>query len=466
MFSFGRIRKQDPVVLGLTLLISLFGLVSVFTTTFFPEMGVSNDFIQQIFFIALGLIFYLFLISIDTKFLSQGRIQILLGIGTIFILIALLIWGDPVSGTKRWLEIGDLRLQPSEFAKLIIITSTAATFTHINKIDIQSIRSIYNNRRTSRLKLIIRNEIFLKFLLNIFFVLSVVLLIQQQPSLGNALLSFGLWIMMLSTLIGKPWSIYVYLFILFVSTNLILQLANFSQLYSDLGIYPSFDPLLLIASIGVIFFLLKAFKLNATIVLMLVIFGILGALSVNYLWNNTLQDYQKDRITSFLESDTDPLGSDWQVNQSQIAISSGQITGRGLLQGSQTNSGLLPFAYTDFAYASFSEQFGLVGSFLLLLCLYFLIFRIFQISRISRDNFGKILCIGVGIMLSLNVIVNVGMNLGLLPVTGVPLPLISYGGSSILVNLIGIGLVQMVYVEQNSGDPHFEKLNFPDKLLK
>lgn len=173
----------------------------------------------------------------------------------------------------------------------------------------------------------------------------------------------------------------------------------------------------------------------------------------NWGWNNLLTDYQQQRVEAFANPDSDPLGSQWQVQQSKIAISSGGLIGRGLLQGTQTNSGLLPFAYTDFAYAAIAEQLGTLGSFSVLTVLGLIIMRIVHIANISRDERLFIIANGVAVIIGLNTTINVAMNLGLIPVTGVPLPLISYGGSAAITILLGIGLVQAIYIhEQTKSD--------------
>ncbi len=161
------------------------------------------------------------------------------------------------------------------------------------------------------------------------------------------------------------------------------------------------------------------------------------------LWS-VLKSYQRQRIISFLNPVRDPLGSGYNVLQSQIAIGSGQFWGRGFGRGTQSHLQFLPEHYTDFIFAALSEEWGFVGALLLLLFFAVLLIRILMIARETQDDFGSLIAIGVFSFLLPQVFINVGMNLGIMPITGIPLPLVSYGGSSLWVTMIALGLVQSV----------------------
>jgi rod shape determining protein RodA len=153
-----------------------------------------------------------------------------------------------------------------------------------------------------------------------------------------------------------------------------------------------------------------------------------------------LKPYQKSRILTFLNPDRDPLGAGYQIIQSKIAIGSGGLFGKGFLNGSQSYLGFLPEKHTDFIFTLFSEEFGFFGS-LFILTLYSLItYRIVQIGNITRSNFGKLYCYSFATAFFLYVIVNMSMVLGLLPIVGAPLPIMSYGGSSMLAIMLGLGI--------------------------
>jgi len=166
--------------------------------------------------------------------------------------------------------------------------------------------------------------------------------------------------------------------------------------------------------------------------------GILAAIPI--FWFFVLEDFQRNRILTFLNPGLDPLGDGWQVMQSQIAVGSGQIFGRGWLYGS-THLGFLPERHNDFIFSVISEEFGFVGSMAVLLLLLGIAVRCLYIAHKAKNSLGTYICIGVSAMFLFQTIQNVGMGIGLMPVTGIPLPFISYGGTSILANMMAIGLV-------------------------
>lgn len=159
-----------------------------------------------------------------------------------------------------------------------------------------------------------------------------------------------------------------------------------------------------------------------------------------------LKDYQKQRLSTFINPGADPYGSGYNVLQSTITVGSGGLLGRGLGHGPQSQLNFLPIVYTDFIFAGLAEASGFVGSVLLIFLFMFLIARILSVARISKDYFGTLIAIGVGSMLIFQMFVNIGMNIGILPVTGIPLPFVSSGGTSLIVNFICIGILQSIYL--------------------
>ena len=154
-----------------------------------------------------------------------------------------------------------------------------------------------------------------------------------------------------------------------------------------------------------------------------------------------LKPYQKLRILTFLDPDRDPLGAGYQIIQSKIAIGSGGINGKGFLKGTQSYLDFLPEKHTDFIFTLFSEEFGFIGSVGLLILYSIIIFRIIRIGAISRSNFARLFCFGYAFAIFIYIVVNLSMVLGLLPIVGSPLPIMSYGGSSMLATMIGFGIV-------------------------
>ena len=154
-----------------------------------------------------------------------------------------------------------------------------------------------------------------------------------------------------------------------------------------------------------------------------------------------LKPYQKLRILTFFDPDKDPLGAGYQIIQSKIAVGSGGLTGKGFLKGTQGYLEFLPEKHTDFIFTLFSEEFGFIGSLFLLLIYAILIFRIIRTGALSRSFFGKFFCYGFGSAIFIYITVNMAMVLGLLPIVGSPLPILSYGGSSMLATMTGLGIV-------------------------
>jgi rod shape determining protein RodA len=165
----------------------------------------------------------------------------------------------------------------------------------------------------------------------------------------------------------------------------------------------------------------------------------------NWFWFNLLKEYQRDRLILFLDPDKDPLGGGYHLIQSRIAIGAGQFWGQGLYQGTQTQLHFIPEQHTDFIFSAIGEELGFVGSGLLILVYWVLCLRLVIIAQNAKDNFGSLLAIGVLAMILFQLVVNIGMNIGLAPVTGIPLPWISYGRSALLTNFIAIGLVESVF---------------------
>jgi len=166
----------------------------------------------------------------------------------------------------------------------------------------------------------------------------------------------------------------------------------------------------------------------------------LGAPLAPVIWN-ILKPYQKARIFAFLNPESDPQGSGYHLLQSKIAVGSGGLVGKGYLHGTQAHLNFLPEVHTDFAFSIWAEEWGFLGSLVLILLYALIIYRGLQIAYTSRERFGSLLAFGITSMLFLQVVINIFMVLGMLPVVGIPLPLISYGGSSVIVTMIGIGLL-------------------------
>lgn len=168
-------------------------------------------------------------------------------------------------------------------------------------------------------------------------------------------------------------------------------------------------------------------------------------------WNFVLIDYQKDRITSFLDPQRDPYGSSYNLLQSLISVGSGGFWGRGFGQGGQTQLGFLPESHSDFIFASLCEELGFLGSSIILLLYFFFLFSIVRLSQKMPDNFSRLVLLGFTAMFFIEFVINVGMNVGLLPITGTPLPFLSSGGSNLISSFMAVGIISSLARRQVSG---------------
>ncbi|MDP9297005.1 MAG: rod shape-determining protein RodA, partial [Actinomycetota bacterium] len=161
-----------------------------------------------------------------------------------------------------------------------------------------------------------------------------------------------------------------------------------------------------------------------------------------------VKDYQLQRLTGFLDPQNDPLQGGYNKTQSEIGIGSGGLTGSGYLHGTQTNLDFIPEQHTDFIFTVVGEEFGFVGAMVLLILFGILIWRAFRIALLSKDPFGSYVAAGVGSMFAIQMFVNIGMTVGIMPITGIPLPFVSYGGSSLLANFLAVGLLLNVHMRR------------------
>lgn len=202
-------------------------------------------------------------------------------------------------------------------------------------------------------------------------------------------------------------------------------------------------------------FMLVAWGIDWRHLAMLLGLGVGGVLAVlrvfpNVLGVQLLEPYQVQRILVFLDPEKDPAGQGYQLLQSKIAVASGMYTGKGFMEGTQTHLNFLPAHHTDFIFAVLGEELGFLGASLLLLLYALVLWRILRTAAQSKSLFGSLICVGVGSVILFQVFVNIGMSIGIMPITGLPLPFISYGSSSLVVFLIGVGLVESVRVHSRT----------------
>ncbi|MFC1630111.1 FtsW/RodA/SpoVE family cell cycle protein [Patescibacteria group bacterium] len=202
---------------------------------------------------------------------------------------------------------------------------------------------------------------------------------------------------------------------------------------------PNFGPAIILILFWGVILIVSGIKIRHFILL-----SLLGLLSLALIWSFLLKDYQQERITSFLQPQEEPLGIGWNQKQAQIAIGAGSLFGQGIGNGSQTQYGFLPLPHTDFIFASLAEETGIIGVTIILGLFSLLIWRILRIALRQQSNFPRLFATGFAIILIIEIFIHVGMNLGMLPIIGISLPLVSYGGSGLIAAYIGLGILQSI----------------------
>ncbi len=318
---------------------------------------------------------------------------------TVISLVAVRVIGTTALGAQRWISIGGVHVQPSEFAKIAAILLVAAVLSrHPVERPIDLMRPLG--------------------------VIAVPwLLVFMQPDLGTSLVFGALMLTMLY------WSGMPIEWVILLLSPLVTALLS-GLLPWAMGIW---IPLMVVVA----YRSLPWKRLAATATL--AIHSAMAAVTP-WLWMHGLKDYQRDRLVLFLDPSKDPLGGGYHLLQSTVGIGSGGVLGTGLLQGQLTKLRFIPEQHTDFIFSALGEETGFVGCLLVVLGFAALMARLLQVARNARSDFESLVVIGIGTMLMFQVVVNIFMTIGLGPVTGIPLPFLSYGRSAMVVNFIALGL--------------------------
>jgi rod shape determining protein RodA len=377
--------------------IVIYGVVAIYTasaTKIGDVVHIQNFYLKQSIFIVLAAT----IVAIIYK-IPYPIIDLLIIPGFIFtcLLLILVLIAPKINGSHRWLMLGGLRLQPSEFAKL-------ATILFVSKL--------LAPKHLSELNIMIRT--FLAFILPC-------MLIIIEPDLGTTIiLSVAALGVMLAA--GLP---FYYVFLI-ISPVISIMFAF------KWGLFLAFI-------FGSLIYLLKN-RLSYVVVLISTLLNTFVFFLTPVLWNH-LKTYQQNRILTFLDPTRDPLGAGYQVIQAKIAIGSGMFSGKGFLNGTQKNLDFLPENHTDFIFSVIGEEFGFMGSSFLILLFFLFCWRVLHnIKNLSVKEY-RIASYGIIFYIVFQIFVNMGMNMGVVPTTGVPLPFISYGGSNLLVNSIAFGMI-------------------------
>ena len=388
-------RNLDFTYLLIILLIISVSLVLIYSAVGGVGGSDSKYFIRQIMWIILGGFAFIIAIIVEPAFwVKYSKYIYLISIFLLLILFPLRMLG--LAGS-RWIYIGSFALQPAETAKI----STILLLT-----------GIFRKKRPESIKDLIVPTIL---------IIIPVLLIIKQPDLGTALVLPAIFAFMVFW-VGSP--AYITMFLITIPTSIIFSLLG----YIKLAIF--------LCAIFIIFYLLTSSKLKA--VFLTGINTVMG-LSTPLLWH-LLHEYQKKRLLAFLNPREDPLGSGYNVIQSQIAVGSGRLWGKGFMHGTQSQLRFLPQQRTDFIFSLLCEEWGLVGAFVLLSLFTILLYKMLRFAERTTVDEYNLLIGGIFAMVLFQIVINVGMTIGLLPVTGVPLPLVSYGGSSMIMTMFTLGL--------------------------
>ncbi len=345
----------DWTLLGMVILIALIGILNLYSTTLEGEVSVTPLYLKQIFWLLIGLAVMMVIAFTEYRFYSDFAYIVYMV--AFFFLVVVMGYGIITSGAQRWIKIGSISFQPSEFVKISLILALAKFF----------------QRPPSREGFSLKDLPF-PFLL----LLLPMGLILKQPDLGTAII----------------------LLLIFFSILIFVKIRWSTLLTIGLG----------------------------------------GAVLLPISWS-FLKEYQKRRIITFFNPELDPLGAGYHIIQSKIAVGSGGIIGKGFMKGTQCRLGFLPEQQTDFIFSALGEEWGLIGSLIIVGLYCMLILWGLRIAVQSKDRFGAILSFGVVAMLFWHIFINIGMVLGMMPVVGIPLPLLSYGGSFLLSTMMGMGLL-------------------------
>jgi rod shape determining protein RodA len=356
-------NKSDKILVVTMLALSGFGLLMIYSAT---RNNGSFSMERQMIFVAAGLIIFFVVSNIDYR---EYRSWVpMASVITVIALFAVYAF-DPVNGAQRWIPLGFFKLQPAEFAKVVVIVVLAGMLAPLNRDE--DVQRTVSWTKIGQALLVVSFPAYL---------------ILREPDLGTTLV-FG--------------------FILFV------------MLFAAGGTWRQMTALGAAATLGVV-----------------------------VVWRyGLLADYQIDRVRVLFDSSVDPLGIGYNLAQSKLAIGSGQLIGKGLFaEGTQTSFNYVPEQETDFIFTAVGEQLGFVGGVLVLLAFFIIIWRLLVIAANARDRFGALIATGTAAMMMFHVFVNIGMTIGIMPVTGLPLPFLSQGGSFYLAMTLVLGIANSVWL--------------------
>jgi len=429
------VAKVDIVLFLSVMSLQVLGLAFIYSSGITSDgYQASAEWIKQIIWSSTGLILMSVFALVNYRFWKHWAI--LIYAGTTLLLILVLIFGDYVRGARAWMGIGGVGIQPSEFAKLSLIIVLAWWFEE---------RAGIKNGLRSWLGAIILSAIpvslvliqpdfgtaivFFPILLFVAFGAGVGLRLIMFPVIVGALISMGI--------LGYAWS-----------EHISGAPSGFFLLFKEMRFIRIALPSLVVLTVSIFFgWLLFRRKIYLKLLygfsaVTISYFAIVGAAGL-------IREYQLLRLVVFLNPQIDPQGAGWNTIQSVTAIGSGGISGKGFLKGTQSHYRYLPEQSTDFIFSILAEELGFIGSLLIFVLYSIVILRILHIAHTSQDKFGAYIAIGIAAMFSYHAIQNIGMAIGLLPITGIPLFFLSYGGSASWTALISVGLLLSIHYRRH-----------------
>ena len=401
-----KFARFDWISLLLFFLLVCFGLANIYSALYNEgDNTIAISFMQkQLISFGIGLLLIAIIQLIDTRFFE--RYASLIYLFSLFGLLGLWTFGTEVSGARSWYSIGGFSLQPSEFAKVAVALALAKHLGDFNtRID------------------------HAKDYLGAFIILGIpALLTLLQPDAGTALVFLGFFLVLHAE--GLP-AIFLKGILSFIVLFIMTLLIGAAWVILGIGIIT----LLYLA-------LVKNRKKKKILFPALLIIILLSGFtySVSYIFENVFEQRHRDRFNILLGKEVDTQGIGYNINQSQIAIGSGRFSGKGYLEGTQTKGGFVPEQQTDYIFTTVGEEWGFLGTTLVLALFSLLIFKVLQNAYKQKTIFSRVFCIGFAYTLFFHVAINLGMVVGLVPTIGIPLPLMSYGGSSLLAFSVFLGI--------------------------
>ncbi|MFA5512943.1 MAG: rod shape-determining protein RodA [Candidatus Kapaibacterium sp.] len=404
-YSFSLDRQSgsfiDWKLIVIVLCLLFGGMLSLYSAT--TASNIDDAFNRQLMSIGLGVVAATVITFIPKNMMRN--LSLIIYISSIVLLVSVLLFGDVVYGTKGWLRFGGFSLQPAEFAKFGLICMLAY-YLSSKGIAVSNIRD---------------------FLIASTFLLLPFGLIFLQPDHGTSSVLLAIF---LGILFWTGFNKFFLFFTVSLPFIIILSLKGTIFMLSGMAIFT-------IATL--------LFRSSGWISKGIVICVFVGIAYVSPLIYDSLLDHQKARIETFLNPGSDPRGQGYNVIQSMMAVGSGGISGKGFLQGTQTQLRYIPMQWTDFIYSVPTEEFGFIGGSLILLFFGLLLFRTISIAHEADDKFYSVAVFGIATLFFYHTVINIGMVIGLVPVMGIPLPFLSYGGTSMIVNLTMIGFLLNAY---------------------